>query len=76
MESTEIGRLVSDEIGNEHSFDDPTKAYSALLTKMDEVIEAIKGITAKIDADSGDTGGDTDYAALWTDSIEKLKFRF
>jgi len=45
MLSTEIGRLSGDEVGGEHIFDDPTKAYSALLTKVDEIIDVLAGIT-------------------------------
>ena len=55
-------------------YDAPSQTVSAIISKMDEMVDAMKALTAKLDADSGDTGGDSDYAALVSDSIEKLKF--
>lgn len=72
-DATDVGRLPSDEVGDEHLLDDPTKAFSALLTKVDEIIAALKGIAAKLDADDGVT--DTNYRSLWTNALAELKFR-
>jgi hypothetical protein len=72
-DATDVGRLPSDEVGDEHLLDDPTKAFSALLTKVDEIIAALKGIAAKLDADGGVT--DTNYRSLWTTALAELKFR-
>ena len=52
--------------------DEPSQKVSAMLRKQDELITAIKALTAKIDADSGDTGGDNDYASSLTDSLSVL----
>jgi len=68
-----VGRLLDSDVGKPHTLDDPTKAYSALLTKVDEMIDLLKALTAKLDADAGVT--DTDFASTLTDSLEKLKFR-
>lgn len=73
MTNLEVGRLPSDEVGTEIQLDDPTKAYSALLSKVDEIIVALKGLTAKLDADGGVTG--TNFGSLWTDNLAKLLFR-
>jgi len=74
MTSEELGRLASSEVGSEHILDNPTLAYSALLTKVDELIDALATLTAKLDSDGGVT--DEDYASTITDSLSKLKFRF
>ena len=50
-------------------------ALQAVLVKQDEIIEALKALTAKLDADSGDTGGDSDYAATVTDALEKVELK-
>ena len=72
-DATDVGRLPSDEVGDEHLLDDPTKAFSALLTKVDGIIAALKGLAAKLDADG--TVTDSNYAALWTAKLAELKFR-
>jgi hypothetical protein len=72
-DATTVGRLPADEVGDEHLLDNPTKAFSALLTKVDELTAALKGIADKLDADGGVT--DTTYGSLWTDAIAELKFR-
>jgi len=72
-DATDVGRLPSDEVGDEHLLDDPTKAFSALLTKVDGIIAALKGLAAKLDADG--TVTDSNYAALWTATLAELKFR-
>lgn len=72
--STDVGRLPADEVGTEILFDNPTKVVSALLSKVDELTAALKGLADKLDLDSGVNG--TDYGSLWTDSIAELKFKF
>ena len=39
------------------------RVVSAILADMTAMRTSITTLTAKIDADSGDTGGDSDYAA-------------
>jgi hypothetical protein len=46
-------------------------ATQAILRKQDEIIDLLKSLTAKLDADAGVT--DTDYAALITAALEKVK---
>jgi len=49
-------------------------SIQAILRKQDELIEALKALTAKLDADIGAGGAsETDYAAAITDAIEKVK---
>lgn len=50
-------------------------ALQGMLRKQDEIIDLLKALTAKLDADSADTGGDSDYAAELTDALEKVKLR-
>ena len=48
-------------------------AEQGMLLKLDELIDAVKALTAKLD---GDTGvADTDYAASISDATEKLKLK-
>jgi hypothetical protein len=70
---TSLGRLDAGEAGQSQVLDDPTKAYSAVLTKQDEIIDLLKALTAKLDGDVGIT--DVDYASSLTDALEKLAFR-
>jgi len=69
-----IGRrdVVEVDSGN-LTHDAPNNTVEAMLTKQDAIIDALKALAAKIDADSGDTGGDSDYASLITDSLAKLE---
>ena len=73
LSTTDIGRLPSDEVGAVHTFDDPTKAFSALLTKVDEIITLLHALGAKLDADGGVT--DTNYRSLLTTPLVALKFQ-
>lgn len=47
-------------------------AEQAILRKQDEIIDLLKALTAKLDADAADTGGDSDFAATLTDALEKV----
>jgi len=71
-EAQEIGRLPAEEVGQDHILDDPTKGFQAVLTKQDEIIDLLKALTAKLDADGGVS--DTDFASLLTDDLNKLGF--
>lgn len=58
-------------MGKNYTKTAPAKSSEQLaLDKLDELVAAMKALTAKIDADSGDTGGDNDYAASITDSLK------
>lgn len=46
-------------------------ATQAILRKQDEIIDLLKALAAKLDADAGVT--DTDYASLLTNALEKVK---
>ena len=66
--STTLGRIPSTQTA---ILDDtPSQKVQGMLRKIDELNASIKGIAAKIDADT--TIG-TDYAALWTDSLADLE---
>lgn len=71
--STSTGRLSSSEQKQAVTYDSPEKTMSAVLSKLDEVVDALKALTAKLDADSGVNG--TDYAALITAAINKIDLR-
>lgn len=45
-------------------------ALQAVLIKQDEIIDDLKALAAKLDADAGVT--DTDYASSITDALEKV----
>lgn len=45
-------------------------AEQAMLQKQDEIIDLLKALTAKLDADAG--VADTNYAALITNSLNKV----
>ena len=51
----------------------PGSAEQASLIKQDALIDALKALTAKMDADIGVT--DTDYAATLTDALEKVELK-
>ena len=48
-------------------------AEQAILEKQDEIIDLLKNLTAKMDADVGIT--DADYAATITDALEKVEVK-
>ena len=64
-----IGR-IPDIVDNPHVHDLPNRTGEAMLTKMDQMIDIFKDLTAKLDLDAGVTG--TDYKALLTDALKKL----
>ncbi len=53
--------------------DNGSQTVKQILAKQDEILDMLAVLTAKMDADSGG-GGETDYADLTTDLIEKVKF--
>lgn len=53
--------------------DNASATVKEMLATQDALINAMKALTAKMDADSGG-GGETNYAALITDALEKVKF--
>lgn len=73
-DETKLGRLPEEQIDEVHTLDSPEKGFQAVLSKQDQIIDLLAALTAKIDADSGDTGGDNDYSDL-TDALLKIKFR-
>lgn len=70
--STELGRLSSSEASQPVPYDSPEKTMSAVLSKQDAIIDALKALTAKLDADGGVA---TDYAATITASLSKIDLR-
>ena len=49
-------------------------ALQAVLLKQDEILDQIKALTAKMDADFADvTNASTDYAASISDSLDKVQ---
>lgn len=68
--SQALGRLSSGEAGLAVLHDMPEKQAAAIMSKLDELIAAMKALTAKLDLDAGITG--TDYAALTTDSLSAI----
>lgn len=51
-------------------------ATQAILEKQDEIIDLLKALTAKMDADFADvTNASTDYAASITDALEKVDLK-
>lgn len=67
--SEKVGRQGS--TGTFQNTISPKSAEQAMLLKMDELVVAIKALTAKLDADAGVT--DTDYAASISAALEKIK---
>lgn len=51
--------------------DDPGAKVGAILANQDRVIDALKALCVKIDADGG-IGGHTNYAATISDALTKL----
>lgn len=70
MDGFQLGRLTADELGKKVLHDAPEKQVAALMSKVDELVDALKALTAKMDADGF---GDTDYAATISDSIAKIE---
>jgi hypothetical protein len=68
--STTLGRLSAAEAAKPVIYDAPEKLIAALLTSQDAMIDAIKALTAKLDADAGVT--DTTYAALISNGLTKI----
>lgn len=66
--SDSIGRKEKDRYVNTIA---DRSAEQGILVKQDEIIDALKAIAAKLDADVGVT--DTDYASAITDLIEKVQ---
>lgn len=51
-------------------------ALQAILVKQDEIIEKLKALTAKMDADFADVANaSTDYAASVTDDLDKVELK-
>lgn len=48
-------------------------SLQAVLVKQDEIIDLLKSLMAKLDADGGVT--DTDYASVLTDALEKVALK-
>lgn len=67
--STKVGREGS--TGTFQNTVSPKSAEQAMLMKMDELVDAVKALTAKLDADAG--VADTNYAALISAALEKIK---
>jgi hypothetical protein len=67
--STSVGRQGS--TGSFANTIAPKSGEQAMLMKQDQIIDLLKALTAKLDADAG--VADTDYAALLTASLEKVK---
>lgn len=54
----------------------PGSALQAVLIKQDEIIDQLKALTAKMDADFADvTNASTDYAASITDALDKVELK-
>lgn len=51
----------------------PKSAEQGMLQNQDALIDAMKALAAKLDADSG--VNDTDFASTITDALEKLSLR-
>jgi hypothetical protein len=51
----------------------PGSAEQAILEKQDQMIDMLKALTAKLDADGGVT--DTNYASTLTDSLSKVALK-
>lgn len=70
MTGEELGRLSPGEVGHPVLHDAPEKQMQAVMSKLDELVDVIKALTAKLDADGG---VDTDYAAEVTASLSKIQ---
>ncbi len=72
MTNYEVGRLLPAEIGIKLPLDAPEKTVAALLSKVDELTDALTALCVKLDADSG--VNNTNYAAVISTPILKLQF--
>lgn len=70
MDGFQIGRLTDDEKMKKVIHDAPEKQVAALMSKVDELTDAIKALCAKLDTD---TVGSASYAADISDSIAKIE---
>ncbi len=71
MTQTLVGRLSPEEAALPVIGDVSNRQVLALTTKVDQLTDAIKALTAKLDTDGGVTG--TDFAATITDALSKLQ---
>ena len=62
---SKLGRLSEGELGKAVMHDAPEKQVAAMMSKLDEVAQLLRDLTAKLDADAGIT--DTDYSDLVAD---------
>jgi len=67
--SDKVGRQ-DDRLDKPNFHDAPNRTVEVMLSNQDKLIDAIKGMAAKLDADGG--VGDADYATLLTDALGKL----
>ena len=67
---SERGGRQDDRVDEPNVHDAPNRTVEVMLSNQDRLIDALKGMAAKLDADGGVT--DTDYAADLTDAIGKL----
>ena len=68
-----VGRLPVEERGVPLILDNPSKVVEAALTKQDEIIEMLKALTAKLDADTGVTS--TNFAETLTDALRAIELK-
>ena len=69
----EKGRRQGANISRKTNTIAPKSAEQAMLQKQDEIIDLLKSLAAKLDADTG--VNDTDFASTLTDALEKVKLR-
>jgi hypothetical protein len=67
--SSELGRLPASQVGKSVLHDAPEKQMEAVMSQLDQVVTAMKALTAKLDAEGSI---DTDYASLISDSLAKI----
>lgn len=72
MTGFDLGRLQEAEKSQQVLHDAPEKQVAAIMSKLDELIDAMKALGAKLDADG--VGG-ADYAALVTDALKKIELK-
>lgn len=61
---TKLGRLSEAELGQKVTHDAPAKQMAAVMSKLDEIAQVLRDLTAKLDADGG--VDDEDYGSLVT----------
>lgn len=59
---TKLGRLSEAELGQKVVHDAPAKQMAAVMSKLDEISQVLRDLTAKLDSDSGVDA--EDYGAL------------